>query len=212
MDTRVKWQLETSLSTVPREDIYYLGHRMDESRRLFHWGAGDEYNDLPKKLGGVFMNMTFDGYDWVFIADDDTYVFTKKLEEFVSKQSSKSLLVTGHKLDHIKKKWFEYYSGGSGTLLSHALYTKLCTYVKTCKEPYIHWCADICLGKWLIETNESVKKEGDIMIELNHPGFHPNQYDSKKNDITKAITFHHLKERKHYLDLHLFEYTEKVIN
>ena len=44
--TRVPWQLQTMFSSIDRNDIYFLGHTMDPSRRLFSWGAADSYEQL----------------------------------------------------------------------------------------------------------------------------------------------------------------------
>lgn len=200
-DTRVPWQQETSLSAVPLDDIYYIGHMKDEDKHLFHWGAQDGYRELPQKMRDVFLNLTFDGYDWIFIGDDDTYVYTKRLENFLSNFLGSSHMVIGRKLDHIKKKWFEYYSGGAGTVLSHRLYTEMRNQVKHCDNPLIHWCADICVGKWLIDTKETCRKEGDIVIEVDHPGFHTDYYDAAKDNMARAITFHHLQTKEQWYAL-----------
>jgi hypothetical protein len=39
IDTRVKWQMKTMFKNIDPTDIYYLGHKMDVSNRLFSWGG-----------------------------------------------------------------------------------------------------------------------------------------------------------------------------
>lgn len=209
LNTRVKWQLETCLSTVPYEDIYYLGHTMDPDRRLFNWGARDGYNELPEKFVDMFRNKTFDDYDWIFIADDDTYIFHQRIKKFLEKYTVKigrSYIVFGHTLDHVKDKMFEYYSGGAGTILTRDLYNEVAEQVKQYNIPNIHWCADICLGKWLIDTKERLTKNRKQMISINIPKhLHPEYYNSQIDDIEIALTFHHLKEKSQYLELFVHE-------
>ena len=50
ISTRVQWQLQTMFRHVDRSDLYFLGHTMDPDRRLFSWGAGDSYEELPSKF------------------------------------------------------------------------------------------------------------------------------------------------------------------
>jgi len=210
-DTRVPWQKETSLLHVNPEDIYYLGHTMDSSRRLYNWGASDDYHALPYKLADFFKNLDLD-YDFYVLIDDDTYVFHKRLRKMIANYSPNMLIVMGHVMDHVKHELFEYMSGGAGTVLSRGLYTRICTYVRECPNPFIHWCADICLGKWIIDVKKSLKSTAIFVYEMHNAHFHPEQYDPKKDHIGRAITFHHLKTREQYLDLALTDYTAEVIN
>ena len=212
VNTRAKWQLETCLSTVPTEDIYYLGHIMDPEKRIYNWGAHDGYNELPEKLIDVFKNKTFDDYDWIFIADDDTYIFHQRISKFLAKYNAKvaePYTVFGHTLDHVKNKMFEYYSGGAGTILTRDLYNEVVEQVKQYKIANIHWCADICLGKWLLDTKERLTKEGKQMMMINIAHYlHTDYYNPKKDDIKTALTFHHLKEKSQYLELYVHEYND----
>lgn len=204
LNTRVEWQLATSLASVPREDIYYLGHTMDPTKRLFHWGAKDDYNSLPQKMLDFFLHMSMDEYDWIIIADDDTYLFHTRIQRFLdnySYQTGNTLTVFGHMLDHIKKKFFEYYSGGAGTILSKALFDEVRNHVKQSEKPLFHWCADICLGKWLHDTNQHIPIS---MINLS-VFLHPEQYQPKKDNAAIAFSFHHLKTKEQFDELHALE-------
>jgi hypothetical protein len=208
-DTRVKWQKQTSLLNVKPEDIYYLGHKMDPDQRLYNWGASDEYNALPYKTLDFFKNLDLD-YDYYVLIDDDTYVFHDRLQLALGQFSSNSLISMGYELDHIKYEYFVYFSGGAGTVLTHALYKEVKKYISTCVNPIIHYCSDICVGKWLIDIKKEVQKEGRVMTEIHNCNFHP-EYYRQTDDISKAITFHHLKTREQYLELALYNYTQ-IIN
>ena len=194
LETRVPWQLQTMFSSIDRNDIYFLGHTMDPSRRLFSWGADDSYESLPSKFIDFFKNTDLD-YDWFILIDDDTYVFTDRLAAYLSKQSSHDSFAVGQMLDHLFDTYWGYYlSGGAGTVLSRMLYHQLRTYI--CSAPKFmvscHWCADICLCMW-------IKQVGGALIH--HPHFHADIYDPSKDDIEKSITFHHLKEWKDYEEM-----------
>jgi hypothetical protein len=192
--TRVPWQLQTMFSTIDRNDIYFLGHTMDPSRRLFSWGADDSYEQLPSKFVDFFKHTDLD-YDWFILIDDDTYVFTDRLSAFLSSQSSHDSFAVGQLLDHLNGTyWGLYLSGGAGTVLSRMLYHQLRAYVRSAPPSLIscHWCADICLGMW-------IKQVGGALFH--HPQFHADIYNPAKDDLEKSITFHHLKEWKDYEEM-----------
>ena len=192
ISTRVQWQLDTMLKTVDKNDIYYLGHTMDNEKRLFSWGAGDDYNSLPYKFVDFFRNTDLT-YDWFFLIDDDTYVFHDRLIQLLSTLHPEDKICIGKELDHIKHMvWGVYMSGGAGTVLSYPVYKSLCDYLKprTNAEVIYHWCADICLGMWM------KKLDGIRMID--HPQFHTDKYDKEKDSAKDAITFHHLKAWEDY--------------
>jgi hypothetical protein len=207
----VKWQKDTSLLNVRPEDIYYLGHVMDTERRLYNWGASDEYHALPYKTADFFRHLDLD-YDWYVLIDDDTYVFHDRLQKILAQFSPNSYITMGHLLDHVKYELFSYMSGGAGTAISRAVYNKVCAYVRSCPNPIIHWCSDICVGKWLIDIRKDVESNGGIMTEINNCQIHPEYYDPKKDNMSRALTFHHLKTREQYLEMALYNYTSQVIN
>ena len=192
LPTRVVWQQLTSLKNVPKEDIYYLADTPSEENRLFSWGAPDDYNSLPYKYYYFFRNTNLD-YDWYFLMDDDTFVYPEKLESFLSSYNPLDRVCIGKKLDHVKDQLWEYFSGGAGTAISRALYEQLCRHLLEVNlhEAIVHWCADICVGKW-------VKSQSNV-IEVDYDGFHTDPCQ-ENDDKTKAITFHHLQTYEQYVE------------
>ena len=192
ISTRTVWQLETMLVSVPREDIYYLGHKMVQDQRLFSWGAADDYNSLPYKFVDFFRNTHLD-YDWFILIDDDTYVYHDRISTLLSTYSPTDSISIGHVLDHIQHtEWGLYLSGGAGTVLSRTTYNKICDFLSV-KERHAevhHWCADICLGLWL--------KSCGVQMIHNHQ-FHTDTYRPGIDLLEHSITFHHLKIREDYL-------------
>ena len=191
VNTRVQWQLQTMFKNVDPTDLYYLGHTMDPSRRLFSWGAGDSYEQLPSKFIDFFLHSELD-YDWYILIDDDTYVFTERLCQQLASYQSHDSFAVGQLLDHIHDSYWGFYlSGGAGTVLPRMLYNQLRSYVRSMPMSIVacHWCADISLCMW-------IKNVGGQLFH--HPHFHADIYNPDKDDITQAITFHHLKEWKDY--------------
>jgi hypothetical protein len=191
VNTRVQWQLQTMFRHVDRSDLYFLGHTTDPDRRLFSWGAGDSYEELPSKFIDFFKHTDLD-YDWYILIDDDTFVFTERLTALLSTYQSHDSFAVGQLLDHVRDTYWGYYlSGGAGTILSRMLYQQLCTYVRTAPMNFVscHWCADISLGMW-------IKRVGGQLFH--HPDFHADIYDPLKGGLQQAITYHHLKEWNDY--------------
>lgn len=204
--TRREWQLATMFKHFPKEDIYYLGHMMDVDRRIFSWGAGDEYDKLPYKFLYFFKNMLLD-YDWYVFIDDDTFVFHDRLVSFLNDKDSLERICIGKQLDHIKDSpWGLYMSGGAGTVLSRGLYRKLCEFIQVIPNPaglVFHWCADICLGLWMRLISDVQK--------IDHPGFHTDMHLVSNGSLEHAVTFHHLKQWDDFLFYDLI-YREKIEN
>jgi hypothetical protein len=194
VNTRVQWQLQTMFRHIDRSDLYFLGHTTDPDRRLFSWGAGDSYEELPSKFIDFFKHTDLN-YDWYILIDDDTFVFTERLSALLATYQSHDSFAVGQLLDHIRDSYWGFYlSGGAGTVLSRMLYQQLCTYVRTTPLNLVscHWCADISLGMW-------IKRVGGQLFH--HHDFHADIYNPSKDDIKQAITFHHLKEWDDYEDM-----------
>lgn len=194
--TRRVWQKETVFSTTDLADVYYLGHEMRPADRLYSWGAGDDYESLPYKFADFFRWSEID-YDWYFLMDDDTFVYTDRLEERVRTIETQSGVnprqepyIEGHLLTHIAHTpWGLYHSGGAGTLLSAKVYEVVCQRFHGMTDEYRspHWCADICLGLWT---------KGIPGIRIVHSErYHTDMATGGKED---AITYHHLKTKEDY--------------
>jgi hypothetical protein len=198
--TRIPWQKDTVFYHVDPQDIYYLGERMDSEKRLFSWGAGDDYDSLPYKFLDFFRHSCLN-YDWYFLMDDDTFLYVDRFQQHVAALSimpHEQPYAEGHVLTHIaNSEWGVYHSGGAGTLLSaytyHAVQDLLKGFPSNYRTP--HWCADISLGMWL-------KSIPDIQLVHNNL-YH---YESAKDGdhVKDALTFHHLSTQDDYLRHYAF--------
>jgi hypothetical protein len=197
--TRMVWQKETVFSSIPMEDVFYLGHVMRPEDRLFSWGAGDDYDSLPYKFADFFRQSNLD-YDWYFLMDDDTYVYTDRLQNKVKTIQEGGIdprqvhYMEGHILTHIAyTRWGVYHSGGAGTLLSAKVYQEVRQMFQGITYEYRspHVCADICLGVW-------TKNIPGIRIK-HSDRYHTDMAQQGKDKVEEAITFHHLKTKEDYL-------------
>ncbi len=186
--TRVEWQLKTMFKNVNKNDIYFLGHKMDKDNNLYSWGANDKYNGLVFKLVDFFKNMDLD-YDWYVFIDDDTFVFHNRLERLLSLYNTNIKLCIGRELQHIKHtEWGIYLSGGAGTAMTKPLYQSICNLIRTSKhisDVVVHMCADICMGMW-------IKQISDVHV-LNSERFNPELISLYDINHFCTITLHHLK-------------------
>ncbi len=214
--TRKVWQMETVFRSVEKEDIYYLGHVMRPSDRLFSWGAKDDYDSLPYKFVDFFTRGveeigTEASYDWYFIMDDDTYLYVDRLKAHIQ-----ALAVTprtdpymeGYLMTHLAKSPYGvYHSGGAGTLLSRAAVEGIRDRLQGMLRRggmYMvpHICADVCLGLWA----SGLPRLQRLHVDEYHPEMSPVagrkggviRRREEVEDARMAFTFHHLKTKEDF--------------
>lgn len=211
--TRKVWQLDTVFRSVEREDIYYLGHEMRPSDRVFSWGAKDDYDSLPYKFVDFFTHGVGEEmlYDWYFLMDDDTYLYVDRLKARIAHLNvcpQTDPYMEGHLMTHLAKSpWGVYHSGGAGTLLSLAAVKGIRDRLQGMLRRggmYIvpHTCADLCLGLWA----SGLPRLQRIHVDEYHPEMSP--VAGRRGDVIRrreeledarmAITFHHLKTKEDF--------------
>jgi hypothetical protein len=189
LPTRAQWVLEHSLGAVESRDLYFLsGPARTGETSIYGWGTPDNYEGCPMKYIAFFQNMELD-YDWYFFMDDDTFVSTDRLAAFVQELDATQSLYIGNICNHLS--YPVYMSGGAGFLLSRPLYTALCQYMREMPASAVpqdrH--GDLSMGLWLTPINKQVMDKK----ELFYPGMYKNG-----DDLSKAISFHYLKEEGDY--------------
>ena len=200
LETRVKFQMETMLKNVNREDIYYLTSKPDIENRQFGWYSMDDTQNITWKYIHFIYNMNID-YDWYIFIDDDTFVYENRLKNLLTKYNSNENYYIGNELDHIKNEFCLYMSGGAGYAISKSLYAYITDYVRKigvneAYSPLINlreqWCDDLCIGIWIQEIAKTNK-----VIQLNNVlfyiGIHKNE-----SQLTDAITFHKVITKEQY--------------
>lgn len=202
LDTRVSYQMETIFKNINKNDIYYLTSKPNVERRQFGWYTMDDSKNITWKYINFIYNMDgeFLNYDWYIFIDDDTFVFTNRLQKYLTQYNPSENYYIGKELDHIKKDFCLYMSGGAGYAISNALYKILHNHVRSngISNVYKHWCDDLCIGLWIQELEKTHN-----IHQINDDKFH---IEMHKNDgeLESALTFHGLRELTHfqyYMDL-----------
>ena len=182
LETRVKYQMETFLSNANKNDIFYLTSKSNINKRQFGWNCVDDEKNITWKYIHFIYNMqTILDYDWYIFIDDDTFVFIDRLKQLLNSYNKDELYYIGNELDHIKKDFCLYMSGGAGYAISNGLYKLLHNYVKIngINNSFKHWCDDLCIGLWIDE----MKKTHNI-FQIDNKNFlidpHKNEIELKK--------------------------------
>ena len=204
LDTRVKYQMDTMLKNINKEDIYYLTSKPDVENRQFGWYSMDDTQNITWKYIHFIYNTNIPDYDWYILIDDDTFVFEKRLRNLLTKYNSSENYYIGKELDHIKHEFCCYMSGGAGYAISKSLYSHITEYVKKIGKneayyPLINlqnqWCDDLCIGIWIQEIAKTNKT--NKINQLNNNLFHLAEHENE-TQLIDAITFHKVITKEQY--------------
>ena len=194
IDNRVKYQMETFLKNINKNDIFYLTSKPNIENRQFGWNSMDDPQNITWKYIHFIYNMNIPDYDWYIFIDDDTFVFENRLKKFLLNYNSNENYYIGYELDHIKNEFCLYMSGGGGYAISNSLYKLINNYVKQTgiNNSYEHWCDDLCIGLWI----DKLKKEHHIN-QFNNSLFHLGLHNTE-SELKTAITFHKVITKEQY--------------
>ena len=202
LETRVKYQMETMLKNVNKDDIYYLTSKSNIEKRQFGWNCMDDIQNITWKYIYFIYNMNIPDYDWYIFIDDDTFVFENRLKNILSNYNSEDYYYIGKELDHIKDEFGLYMSGGAGYAISKSLYSQIVSYIKKIGKDEAYYCIihllvqcdDVCMGLWIqdIQKNEKIK-----INQINNDLFNMSLHNNT-DELKTAITFHGLRTKEHY--------------
>lgn len=213
IETRVKYQMETMLKNVNKDDIFYLTSKADISKRQFGWQSMDDTQNITWKYIHFIYNMNIIDYDWYIFIDDDTFVFQNRLETLLQNYNSNECYYIGKELDHIKEQFCLYMSGGAGYAISNKLYKLIDAYIKKIgiNEAYYplynleeQFCDDLCIGLWI----EEIKKENNI-TQINNNLFHLG-LQNDDSELKTAITIHKVTTKEQYDFYYSITNTENI--
>lgn len=187
LDTRVKYQMETFFNDVNLNDIFYLTSKSNIEKRHFGWNCMDDEKNITWKYIHFFYNMSnILEYDWYIFVDDDTFIFIDRLKTLLTNYNKDDFYYIGNELEHIKKDFCLYMSGGAGYAISNGLYKILYNYVKEngINNSYKHWCDDLCIGLWINELKNKYN-----IIQIDNKNFLIDQHKNE-HELNNAITIH----------------------
>lgn len=189
LDNRVKYQMETFLKDVNKNDIYYLTSKPNIENRQFGWNCIDDEKNITWKYIHFIYNMTnILEYDWYIFIDDDTFIFKNRLETYLSDYNCKDFYYIGYQCEHANWDLCNYLSGGAGYTISNKLYNEIHNYVrgKGIDGSFKHWCDDLCVGMWIDELSKNHK-----INTIHNPHFLVSHYKDIK-ELDTAITAHQI--------------------
>jgi hypothetical protein len=166
-------------------DIIFYSDYDNLEKKVYKVTDKKGYLDLEEKhINGLkFINSNFVDYKWYFFCDDDTFVNTKKMNEFL--EIAQEDIVYGYLINCWRTIPSLYFpSGGAGVLISKKNLKKVSNNIvgKGTK-----FAADVTLGLNLIDENIKVS---------NCEYFHSEKsehYGISVENIKEHITFHHIK-------------------
>jgi hypothetical protein len=159
LDTRVRYQMNTFLKNVDRNDIYYLTSKSNIEERQFGWNCLDDKKYIIWKYIHFIYNMTtILDYDWYIFIHDDTFVFKNKLDYYLSQYDCNICYYIGHKCEDINLELSPYLSSGSGYAISNKLYKEIHSYVRWngINNVYKNSFFDLCISMWIDELKKNI--------------------------------------------------------
>jgi hypothetical protein len=187
LNTRAKWVRENCLHSVDPADVYFLSCKKIEPN-IYGWDTEDNYESCPLKYVRFFQNMTID-YDWYYFMDDDTFIFTDRLQKFVLDYDKDKPLYIGHRCENYS--FPIYMSGGAGFLLTKPLYLSLVEFIRKTPENELLTArfGDYLIGLWLTNL------EKEIIV---NNSFKSTPHTSD-DEIRSSISFHYLKTEEQFI-------------
>jgi hypothetical protein len=197
LQTKVKWQKETCFRNTDPEHCYFLSCE-SEGRNIYGWNTADDYASCIDKYIQFFQNMDLD-YDWYMFIDDDTFVFPKRIEQYLPTLDKSEPIYFGFRWSHIEG--LRYMSGGAGFFLTKQTYTMLREFLKIkehtllrSKQQPIN--GDVTVGVWIREINRSNNYKIKLFADSNYLRIN---HHENNTDIFKCLTFHYVNEMSTFM-------------
>jgi hypothetical protein len=165
-NTRQQWQKDTWLKG---QDYIYL----DDDQ-------GGGYKDAPKKYVRYLREAKRE-HDYYFFCDDDTFVYTKKLEAILKDVSINEMIgFKGgeFKIYNLNIGWC---SGGAGILMNWVLFHYIQMHLLTTPHPIITDETDISLAIWAAMSS-------DVQV-IDNKRFSP--FKTAETTVKDCITYHY---------------------
>lgn len=198
---RIDSIIETWLSGID-DYIFYSDHEDSEKNVILSSHDSSYLGCLHKtiwtlnNLKNIYLSeeTILDYYDWICVVDDDTFVNTKKLDEYVETLDNQS--VYGHLFTSTKNPenpiWtsfkpgheYVYHSGGAGVLFPSKIFSSV-----KFKECGTVW-DDVTVGVILGRNNIPL-----VHSDLFSPET-PEYYDKTDEDVVNMVTYHHINPER----------------
>lgn len=209
-ENRINAILNTWLSGC--EDYIFISDHEDLKNNIILTSNDSSYEGVLKKSLYFYNNLNkivcnkgnmniLDYYDWILSCDDDTFVNTKMVENFLKSCDKSDLSAYCVKVSqkkypgnpvwneypHIFKEDDCYFSGGGGILISTSTLKKVSNF-----NDYGNRFDDVAIGLHLHRSGIEL-----IDCPLFH-STHPEFYGDTNSDVVNSITYHHISHDRMY--------------
>jgi hypothetical protein len=181
------------------DDFFFLSSIPDPGNNVLGYYDKDDQASVTSKFISLIKNNGFGDSDWIYICDDDTFVYANRLKRLLENYDSKEnncvcrLGIYNKKV--IFDRWLNlsirYPGGGAGFAISNQLYKSLKKYAaRRSNFPAHPYWSDVSFGLWLKEINKkkNVKfiDRADLLKAQN-----PNHPENKDIDLSKVVSMHY---------------------
>ena len=145
LETRLKWQRASWLSGIDSY-IVLTGSIGSTDPKVACMNVGDNYESCPHRYYQYIRENDLESYDWIVFVDDDTFVFPKRLQNYLDELDASLPLYVGHLLTYPT----DFMSGGAGFCLTKLAYKGLRDYLLNTDINYIQFDinGDVTMGLW----------------------------------------------------------------
>ena len=200
LETRVKWQKATCFKDV--SDCYFLSSTK-KAPDVYGWDTADDYASCIDKYIKFFQNLDLD-YDWYMFVDDDTFVYTNRVEQYLTTFDPNQTVYHGFMWSHIDD--LRYMSGGAGFFLTKSTYKEVRKFllepenalIRSKEKPHN---GDVLMGIWIREIN----RKNDYKIKLISDPHNLRIGGVELNkDLLNCLTFHYVNSEELFLKYYNF--------
>jgi hypothetical protein len=188
INSRYKSQRETWLKD---KNYICISSNQNNELNIVGWNTDDTYQGCSLKYLEFFRNIDLTT-KWIMFVDDDTFVYTDRIEDYITQYDPNENFYIGFHFDPHHSM-----SGGAGFLLSKNLYQELCKYVRNTSITLTSIYTDETLFQWINHIN-NVHSISDTRFHWNNTSY---IYDRKT-----AFTFHYVKPENMYIYYKEYQY------
>jgi hypothetical protein len=175
-------------------DVLFYSDSEDLDKKIIKVSDRTDYRSAEDKHVNVFkfLYKEKNNYEWFFFCDDDTFVNTPKMDQFLVNLNQNEVYGSVLSETWPDDRSLKYCSGGAGYLIHRNLLVSISDHIKNMNTGY----SDVTLGLCLREMGIIIT-DSDY-FKSQSPEFYNIDIDNVKN----YITFHYIKNMDYMLRLH----------
>lgn len=199
------------------QNIIFLSDKNGNNNDIISFDSlPTDYSEIWNRYYELIKNIDIDE-DWIFFADDDTYINIENLQNLIFTLNKNDCLYIGKELFLSERATdaenrytgfplnsligdgaflpLKYASGGAGFLISKATFNKLKKHLSDSNFPARSYNTDVTFGVWTRNCDIKIINN-DLFNTINPSALH-----HSKQQILKSITYHYV-DHKMMEDIH----------